>query len=105
VRTVVSGGDGINTEDTSTVEITPLLADLLLSTELMKGLTANQVAEFTSVCRQRRFARGELILREGDHDSFVYIMVDGLAQFTKNTSFGDGQTIMGELHSGMSLES
>jgi CRP-like cAMP-binding protein len=100
VRTGVIGGDGINTEGTSTVEITPLLADLLLSTELMKGLTANQVAEFTSVCRQRRFARGELILREGDHDSFVYVMVDGLAQFTKNTSFGDGQTIMGELHSG-----
>lgn len=100
MRTVVGGG-GIITEGTSKAEVTPpLLGELLLSTELMRGLTAAQVAEFASVCQQRRFAPGESILREGDDDSFVYIIVDGLAQLTKSTSSRDGQTIMGELHSG-----
>lgn len=101
MRTVVGGGGGIITEGTSPVEVTPpLLGELLLSTGLMSGLTAAQVAEFASVCQQRRFAPGELILREGDDNSFVYIIVDGLAQLTKNTSSRNGQTIMGELHSG-----
>ena len=73
---------------------------MLASTDLLKGLTAADVAELTSVCRERHFATGELILREGDHDPFLYILVDGLAQLTKSTSFGDDQIKMGELRPG-----
>jgi membrane protease YdiL (CAAX protease family) len=52
------------------------------------------------VCRQRSFAPGEFILREGDSDPFVYILADGLAQLTKNTSFSADQIPLAELRTG-----
>jgi CRP-like cAMP-binding protein len=66
----------------------------------MKGLTAAEVAGLAAVCRQRSFAPGEFILREGDSDPFVYILADGLAQLTKNTSFGEDQIPLAELSAG-----
>jgi len=79
---------------------TPVIDHVFESTDLLKGLAASQVAEFMSVCRERHFAPGEFILREGDQDPFVYILADGLARLTKKTSFGDDQIPMGELRSG-----
>jgi CRP-like cAMP-binding protein len=78
----------------------PRISHLFASTDLLKGLAATQVAELMSVCREQHFAAGEFILREGDREPFVYILVEGLAQLTKKTSFGDGQIPMGELRSG-----
>jgi CRP/FNR family transcriptional regulator, cyclic AMP receptor protein len=101
VGTATGGGARLTTAGTGTVAVTPRpLGDLLLSTALMRGLTAAQVAEFTSVCRQRRFAPGELILREGDQDPFAYILVDGLARLTKHTSLVDDPITMGVLRAG-----
>jgi CRP-like cAMP-binding protein len=61
--------------------------DVLESSALLKGLTAAQMIELESVCCERQYAPGEFILREADPDPIVYILVDGLAQLTKNTSF------------------
>jgi CRP-like cAMP-binding protein len=101
VHEAVGGGgrimpDGLSPPDTGR----PLLSRVLASTDLLKGLTAAEVAELASVCEERYFASGEHILREGDHDPFLYILVDGRAQLSKSTSFGDDQILMGELGCG-----
>ena len=99
--TTVAGSGRTLTEEARSDGVKPaLLTNLLASTELMKGLTATQVAALGSVCREQRFAPGELILREGEPDHFVYVLLDGLAQLTKNTSVGSDQVRMGELRSG-----
>lgn len=74
--------------------------NLLSSTELTKDLTADQAAELASICQERRFRPGAFILREGDFDRFVYILVDGLARLLKKTSLGNEQIAMGELRPG-----
>ena len=99
--TTVAGSGRTLTEEARSDGVKPaLLTNLLASTELMKGLTVAQVAALGSVCREQRFAPGELILREGEPDHFVYVLLDGLAQLTKNTSVGSDQVRMGELRSG-----
>ncbi len=94
-------GNPIITASASSAEIaSPTVKHIFASTDLLKGLAATEVAELMSVCRERYFAPGEFILREGDHEPFVYILVDGLAQLTKKTSFGDDQIPIRELRSG-----
>lgn len=98
--TVVVNSDRTIPEQSYSPAVRPLATGLLASTELLKGLTAAQVAELSSVCCERRFAPGELILREGEPDPFVYVLVEGRAQLSKHTSFGSNQIRMGELQSG-----
>jgi CRP/FNR family transcriptional regulator, cyclic AMP receptor protein len=88
-------------DDPNSTDANPLLpTELLASTELLKGLTAAQIGELGSVCDERRFSPGELILREGEPDPFVYVLADGRAQLTKTTSAGGDQIRMGELRPG-----
>lgn len=95
------GATTVDGDDRTFSAVSPsLLSNSLASTDLSKGLTTAQLIELGSVCRERRFAPGEFILREGEPDPFVYVLVEGFAQLTKNTSFGSGQVPMGELRSG-----
>lgn len=96
----VTGDDDALSQEAELARPTPFAADLLASTELLKGLTSAQISQLRSVCRERHFASGELILREGEPDPFVYVLVDGRAQLTKSTSAGDDQMILGELAPG-----
>ena len=74
--------------------------DVLESAALLKGLTATQMAELGSVCSVRHYAPGEFILREGDPDPILYVLVDGLAQLTKSTSFSGDKVRMIEFRAG-----
>ena len=74
--------------------------DVLESAALLKGLTAAQMAELGSVCCVRHYAPGEFILREADPDPILYVLVDGLAQLTKSTSFSSDKVRMIEFRAG-----
>jgi CRP-like cAMP-binding protein/membrane protease YdiL (CAAX protease family) len=100
LRTAAVNSDSPLPQDSSSADGRPLPTDLLASTELLKGLTTAQVGELGSVCSERRFAPGELILREGEPDPFVYVLANGRAQLSKNTSLGSDQIQMGELRPG-----
>jgi CRP/FNR family cyclic AMP-dependent transcriptional regulator len=100
VRTADGSSDSVVPLDPGSTGVRPLPADLLASTDLLKGLTTAQVGELGLVCSERRFAPGELILREGEPDPFVYVLVGGRAQLSKSTSLGSDQMRMGELRSG-----
>lgn len=66
---------------------------------LFADVTQAQMAELRSVCEERRFASGTFILREGDEDAFIYVLIEGVAQIVKSTSIGE-QMHMAELRSG-----
>lgn len=74
--------------------------DVLESAALLKGLTAAQMDELGSVSCVRHYAPGEFILREADPDPFLYVLVDGLAQLTKSTSFSSDEVRMVEFRAG-----
>jgi CRP-like cAMP-binding protein/membrane protease YdiL (CAAX protease family) len=74
--------------------------DVLESAEVLKGLTAKQMTELGSVSSVRRYAPGEFILREGDLDPILYVLVDGHAHLTKNTSFSGDTVRMTEFREG-----
>lgn len=89
----------LDTSNSTDVE-PPLLRNLRERSALFEDVTTAQMVELRSVGRERRFAPGELILREGAPDPFVYVVLDGVAHVTKTTSLGDGQMRIAELHSG-----
>jgi CRP-like cAMP-binding protein len=66
---------------------------------LFADVTQAQMAELRSVCEERRFDTGAFILREGDEDPFIYVLIEGVAQIIKTTSLGE-QMHMAELRSG-----
>jgi CRP-like cAMP-binding protein len=74
--------------------------DVLESAAVLKGLTAGQMAELEPVCSERHYAAGEFILREGDPDPTLYVLVDGRAQLTKSTSFSGDRVRMIEFAAG-----
>jgi len=100
LRTAVVNSDNPLPQDSSSANGRLPPIDLLASTKLLKGLTTAQVGELGSVCSERRFAPGELILREGEPDPFVYVLTNGRAQLSKNTSLGSDQMQMDELRPG-----
>src|ERR1035438_1099345 len=61
--------DNMHPDDFDSSGVEPaLIRDLLGATALFAGVTSIELAELSSVCRTRRFAAGELILREGAPD-------------------------------------
>jgi CRP-like cAMP-binding protein/membrane protease YdiL (CAAX protease family) len=78
----------------------PLVRVLQEQSRLFEDVTAAQMVELRSVSRERRFAPGEIILREGSEDRFVYVLIEGTAAVTKTTSIGDEQMRVAELGRG-----
>lgn len=74
--------------------------DVLASTKLLAGLTENQLKELGAVSKQRRYAPGEFILFEQDTDHTLYVIVEGVAQLAKQTSFNENQVRMLEFRAG-----
>jgi CRP-like cAMP-binding protein/membrane protease YdiL (CAAX protease family) len=89
----------LDTPNSTDVE-PPLLRNLRERSALFEDVTTAQMVELRSVGRERKFAPGELILREGAPDPFVYVLMDGVAHVTKTTSLGDGQMRIAELRPG-----
>jgi CRP-like cAMP-binding protein len=86
---VVVNADCTDLEPGTSIDARPLLSrDLLAGSPLFEGVTAAQMVELSSICRERRFAVGELILSEGAQEPFVYVLIEGIAQVIKNTSVG-----------------
>ena len=95
------GDDRAEPETATSINSEPPLArDLRARSALFDGLTADQLTELRSFCRERQFAPGELIVREGSLDPHVYMLIDGVAHVTKTTSIGDAQMRIAELSSG-----
>jgi CRP-like cAMP-binding protein len=58
----------------------------LADAPLFRGFPQQQLDNLSAVCHQRVYQPGDFILREGETDQFVYILVEGRARLVKNTS-------------------
>lgn len=64
------------------------------------GLSREQLAKLEAVCRERQYAPGAFIVREGDTDPFVHIVVDGRAELVKASTLGAEALRIRELREG-----
>ena len=97
----IAGDDRVDREIASAPGTEPPLARVLQEqSQLFEDVTAAQMTELRSVSRERRFAPGDVILREGAEDPFVYVLTEGSAVVTKTTSIGDEQMRVAELGRG-----
>jgi pyruvate,water dikinase len=58
------------------------LADVLTRVPLFAGLTDDEVERIASVCKARRFAPGEVVIREGSGGASFYVIDSGEARVT-----------------------
>jgi CRP-like cAMP-binding protein len=73
---------------------------ILEATRLLRGLTPVQLDCVAAIGQARAYAPGEYLLREGEPDRFVYVLVAGRALLVKNTSLGGPPSRIGELRAG-----
>ena len=55
-------------------------ANLLSHVDFLKGCTERQVAEIARLVSSRDLAAGDVLCRQGDHESDVFALVDGEAK-------------------------
>jgi CRP-like cAMP-binding protein len=73
---------------------------VLEGTRLFRGLTPEQLADIAAIWEKRVYQPGEHLLREGEPDDFVYVLVEGVVHLVKNTSFDSAPSRIGELRAG-----
>jgi CRP-like cAMP-binding protein len=101
VASITVGNDPTDLETAGQAGVEPKLSrDLREQSAIFEDVTASQMAELRSVSLERQFSPGELILREGVQDHYAYVVIEGVAEVTKNTSFGVGQMRIAEVHTG-----
>lgn len=71
-----------------------------MSSTLLRGLTPAQVDRLAGLWQERRYEPGEHLLREGEPDAFVYVLLEGRAALVKATSLGTEPSRIGELRIG-----
>ena len=74
--------------------------DILLSSALLRGLTADQIDSLAAIWEQRVYEPGQVILREGERDDFVYVLLEGRAELVKASSLEARPSRIGELRAG-----
>jgi CRP-like cAMP-binding protein/membrane protease YdiL (CAAX protease family) len=74
--------------------------ETLTSTSLFSGLSPQQLAKLDGVCHDRYYAPGAFILREGDTDPFVYVIMEGHAELAKSSNLGEELLRMGTFRKG-----
>ena len=76
------------------------LADLLKQVEFFKGCTDRQISDIAKLSVDRHLAAGEVLCRQGDLESDVFVLVDGEASVTiderRVATVGTGE-VVGEL--------
>jgi CRP-like cAMP-binding protein len=101
VSTSITGDDRLDIETPKPADAeTPLARILQEQSPLFEDITPAQMVELRSVSREQRFEPGEHIFREGAEDPYVYVLIEGLAEVTKNTSIGGEQMRVAQLGRG-----
>lgn len=73
---------------------------ILESSRLLRGLTPAQLGRVAALWEERVYAPGEYLLREGEPDGFVYVLVEGRALLVKGSALGREPSPIGELQVG-----
>lgn len=73
---------------------------ILLSSQLFRGLTPLQIDRLAAIWEERAYAPGECLLREGQPDHFVYVLLEGRVELVKTTPLGTRLSRIGELRVG-----
>jgi len=63
---------------------------MLQETDLFKDLSAEQIKTLLGICRKVEFSENELIMKEGDMGSSLYIILQGTVEVIKSLVLGDG---------------
>ncbi len=62
---------------------------LLKEPEIFKNLSPDQIREILSIARRVSFGAGAIIMKEGDIDDAMYIMMEGTVEVVKSLILGD----------------
>lgn len=62
--------------------------ELLARVPIFAGLSKEQLARLARLVVARQFPRGSIMIREGDGDAALYVIVSGLVAVTKRTPNG-----------------
>lgn len=57
---------------------------LLGETELFKGLNEEEIEKILSLCKEVRFNKNEIIMKEGEVGDEIYIVIEGTVEVAKN---------------------
>jgi CRP-like cAMP-binding protein len=71
--------------------------DLLLSTELFRGLTTEALQELAHRSKRRRYRQGEGLFREGDPSGLLFVLVSGVLKLAVSSRSG-AQLTLAVLH-------
>jgi len=96
----ITGTTKTSSEDDRSAPVAAGRREILQSSRLLQGLTPAQVDSIAAIWEERVYAPGEFVLREGEPDRFVYVLLDGRAELIKNTSLGTSPSRIGELRVG-----
>lgn len=74
---------------------------LLRTSELLKGLSEKNFNTFLSLSHRAAYSKNEILLEEGKHSDYLYIVISGGVDLYKST--GTNQYLIGSLTSGQSI--
>ena len=64
-------------------------ATLLKEPEIFRDLSPDQIRKIISIARRVSFPAGAIIMKEGDIDDTMYIMMEGTVEVVKSLILGD----------------
>jgi CRP-like cAMP-binding protein len=70
--------------------------DKLRQIPLFEDIRDNEeyIAQFLAICRQRSVTAGEVVIREGERGSEMFIMMKGRVEIRRRTRAGDDYTVV-----------
>ncbi len=76
------------------------IEEFLAKVPIFSALSRGQLSNLAKLVNQRTFPRGTVIIREGDTDATLYIVVSGSVRVTKKRSGNAGEVNLATLTSG-----
>jgi len=76
------------------------IEEMLARVSIFAPLSKEQLASLASLVVRRSFVRGSVIIREGDTDAALYVIVSGDVAITKRIATGTGELQLATLHAG-----
>ncbi len=71
--------------------------EVLAQIPLFHGLTNYQLKDISSISREQRYKKGQVIIREGDSADIMYILIKGSVEISRTVTINISKEQLGEL--------
>jgi CRP/FNR family cyclic AMP-dependent transcriptional regulator len=79
------------------------LTHVLQSVDVFEGLSAQEIELVARICREQRFAKGQIITREGERGDEMYIITEGFVEVLLGEKPSSSARVVVSLGSGQVL--